>query len=34
VAFLLSKNGMPAGKNDLPAAADGLKAITFLTAKP
>ena len=34
VSFLLSKNGMPAGTTDLPAAADGLKAITFLTAKP
>jgi len=34
VSFILSKNGMPAGKTDLPATADGLKAITFLTKKP
>lgn len=34
VAFILSKNAMPAGKVDLPSTADGLAAITFLSAKP
>ena len=29
VAFLLKKNGLPAGPVDLPSAADGLKQITF-----
>jgi mono/diheme cytochrome c family protein len=34
VAFILSKNGMPAGKADLPGAADQQKDIKYLTAKP
>jgi len=34
VAFILSKGGMPAGKADLPSAADGQKQIKYLTAKP
>jgi mono/diheme cytochrome c family protein len=34
VAFILSKGGMPAGKTDLPSAADAQKAIKYLTAKP
>jgi mono/diheme cytochrome c family protein len=34
VSFILSKNGMPAGKVDLPSAADGLAGITFLATKP
>jgi mono/diheme cytochrome c family protein len=34
VAFILSKGGMPAGKTDLPSAADAQKQIKYLTAKP
>ena len=34
VAFILSKNGMPAGKSDLPPTADAQKSIQYLTAKP
>jgi S-disulfanyl-L-cysteine oxidoreductase SoxD len=34
VAFILSKNGMPAGKTDLPGATEPQKAIKYLTAKP
>lgn len=34
VAFLLSKNGFPAGQAELPAQAESLKAIKILTQKP
>jgi mono/diheme cytochrome c family protein len=34
VAFILSKNNMPAGQADLPAAAEPLKDIKYLSAKP
>jgi mono/diheme cytochrome c family protein len=34
VAFLLSKNGFPAGQAELPAQADVLKTIKILTQKP
>lgn len=34
VSFILSKNGMPAGKTDLPGTADGLKGITYRQTKP
>jgi S-disulfanyl-L-cysteine oxidoreductase SoxD len=34
VAFLLTSNGFPAGKNDLPADSDSLKKIRFEARKP
>lgn len=34
VAYLLSKNGFPAGQVDLPAQAEILKTIKILTQKP
>ena len=34
VAFLLSKNGFPAGQADLPAQTEIMKTIKILTQKP
>ena len=34
LAFILQKNGLPAGQTELPTTADGLKAIAFLAKKP
>ena len=34
LAFILQKNGLPAGQAELPTTADGLKAIAFLAKKP
>lgn len=34
VAFVLKQNGFPAGKTELPAAADALKTIKFEATKP
>jgi S-disulfanyl-L-cysteine oxidoreductase SoxD len=34
VTYLLKQNGFPAGKSELPSAADALKAIKFEATKP
>lgn len=34
IAYILKEDGFPAGKADLPVAADGLKAIKFEATKP
>ncbi len=34
LAFVLQKNGFPPGQSDLPAEAEALKVIGFLTKKP